>query len=450
MANLSSRTGVTPVNTRISLANNTASNVQNFNGYDSQELLGHVYIDGTSDYRAAVKVTVVKNGAGTYEVAATDVAGDDISGSPIVTFSMSGSTLQATLPNITGFSSAYIDYHLVSPKLNATYPLTVDAANLSYADTGALMFRNKLINGNFDIWQRGTSQTSSGYGSDDRWINTNLASTKTHSRQAFTPGQTDVPGNPRYFSRTVVSSVSNSGAAVLKQHLIEGVNTLAGKKATLSFWAKADASKSIAIEFCQNFGSGGSPFATGIEVQKVALTTSWQKFEITVDIPSISGKTIGTDGRDWLECNFWFESGSVFNDRTDSLGQQSGTFDIAQVQLEEGSTASAFEQRPVGVETSLCERYYQTMNLTGNTFLVGGRLSASPSNPHVHIAFTTSMRTAPSLSQTGTWTSSTGYFGTPIVQEMRPNFAVMYGTASVAAGTVVYLYGGYLYFDAEL
>ena len=130
MANLSSRTGLTPVNTRISLANNTASNVQNFDGYDSQDLIGHVYIDGTADYRAAVKITVIKNGAGTYEVAATDVAGDDISGSPIVSFSMSGSVLQATLPNITGFSSAYIDYHLASPKLSGDYPLSIDAGNI--------------------------------------------------------------------------------------------------------------------------------------------------------------------------------------------------------------------------------------------------------------------------------------------------------------------------------
>lgn len=115
MANLSGRTGITPVNTRVSLANNAASTVQNFNAYDSQELLGYVYIDATTDARAAVKVTVVKNGAGTYEVAATDIAGDDIGGSPIVSFSMSGSVLQATLPNVSGFVSAYIDYHLVSP-----------------------------------------------------------------------------------------------------------------------------------------------------------------------------------------------------------------------------------------------------------------------------------------------------------------------------------------------
>ena len=60
-------------------------------------------------------------------------------------------------------------------------------------------FKNRIINGNFDVWQRATSQTSSGYGSDDRWTNSNTGSTKTHSRQTFDLGQTDVPGNQHIF-----------------------------------------------------------------------------------------------------------------------------------------------------------------------------------------------------------------------------------------------------------
>jgi hypothetical protein len=131
MANLSSRTGLTPVQTTIALANNTTTTIQNFGAYDAQELIGYVSVDADTDYRAAVRVTVVKNGAGTYEVAASDVAGDDLGGNPIVTFSMSGSNLQATLPEFTpGFVGASIKYHLVAPVTNGNYPLSIDGGQI--------------------------------------------------------------------------------------------------------------------------------------------------------------------------------------------------------------------------------------------------------------------------------------------------------------------------------
>ena len=226
---------------------------------------------------------------------------------------------------------------------------------------GAFMFRNKIINGNFDFWQRGTSQTSAGYGSADRWNNDHSGSSKTASQQAFTLGQTEVPGNSKYYLRHVVTSVSGSGNYCLTQQKIEGVSTLAGKTATLSFWAKADSNKNIATEFSQDFSTGGSPSSTvnGIGVTTHSLTTSWQKFTTTVSIPSISGKTLGTDGRDYLHLVIWFDSGSTYSSRNNSLGQQSGTFDIAQVQLEIGTAATPFEHRPIGVELSLCQRYFE-------------------------------------------------------------------------------------------
>jgi hypothetical protein len=142
---------------------------------------------------------------------------------------------------------------------------------------------------------------------------------------------------------------------------IEGVSTLAGQTVTLSFWAKADSNKSIATEFVHNFGTGGSPSTaiTGIQVVTHNLTASWQKFTATVAIPSISGKTIGSDNNDYISFAFWFDAGSDYNSRTNLLGQQSGTFDIAQVQLEEGTVATPFEHRPIGVELSLCQRYFE-------------------------------------------------------------------------------------------
>jgi len=231
---------------------------------------------------------------------------------------------------------------------------------------GTLNFRNKIINGNFDIWQRGTSQTSSGYGSADRWVNLHAGSTKTASQQAFTVGQTDVPGNPKYYLRNVVSSVAGTGNYCLVLQRIEGVETLAGQTATLSFWAKADSNKNIATEFLQYFGTGGSPSAlvNTIGVTTHNLTTSWQKFTATVAVPSISGETLGSDGNDRLELNFWFEAGSDFDSRTNSLGQPDNAttyeVDIAQVQLEIGPVPTPFEHRPYGTELALCQRYYET------------------------------------------------------------------------------------------
>lgn len=221
--------------------------------------------------------------------------------------------------------------------------------------------KNKIINGNFDIWQRSASQTTSGYGSDDRWVNENLGSTKVHSQQNFILGQADVPNNPKFFSRTVVSSVSGSPNYVTKQQRIEGVETFSGQTATLSFWAKADSTKNMATEFVQSFGTGGSPssFVGSIGVTTHVLTTSWQKFTFAVDIPSIAGKTLGTNNNSSLSINFWFDAGSDFDARTNSLGHQSGTFDIAQVQLEFGVNSSEFEKRSIGEELLLAQRYFE-------------------------------------------------------------------------------------------
>lgn len=170
-------------------------------------------------------------------------------------------------------------------------------------------FRNKVINGNFDVWQRGIEQTNYGYGSDDRWRNVFITNgTMTHTRQLFALGQTAVPGNPVSYSRTVVHSYTQtSDSAVLKEQHFESVRTLAGKQATLTFYAKADSNKSMSFNFYQMFGNGGSPspIVEDIDVTKVALTTSWQKFSFVVNIPSINGKTLGTNGNDHLGLQFF-------------------------------------------------------------------------------------------------------------------------------------------------
>ena len=257
-----------------------------------------------------------------------------------------------------------------APSWDAQYNLT----NVASINSGPLAgFRNAIINGNFDTWQRGTSFTATGYGAD-RWDSSRIGTTHTVTRQPFTVGQTAVPNEPTYFLRTVVSSVTGAGNLSVLIQRIEGVRAFAGQQVTVSFWAKVDATKNIAVEFQQYFGSGGSPSAVvnTIGTTKVSIGTTFQKVTVTATMPSITGKTLGTNNNDALEILIWFDAGSSFNSRTDTLGQQSGTFEIAQVQLEPGPVASAFERRPIGTELQLCERYYQL-----NRTCVGHALTAT-------------------------------------------------------------------------
>lgn len=289
-------------------------------------------------------------------------------------------------------------------------------------------FKNRLINGNFDLWQRGTS-LGSGTGTRylaDRWQSSSVGTTYTSSQQSFTLGQIAVPGEPQFFHRIVVTSVAGAGNFCSFAQRVESVRTFAGQTITLSFWAKADASKNIAVEFSQSFGTGGAPSATvtGVGVTTIALTTAFQKFAVTVSIPSISGKTLGTDNNSALDVNFWFDAGSTFNSRTNSLGQQSGTFDIAQVQLEPGSVATAFEQRHIGTELALAQRYYQKSFPLATTPAQASGATAGQAGYRIHtsglfldgtmVYFSVRMRGIPTIvfyslsSLNSTWRSSGG------------------------------------------
>lgn len=295
------------------------------------------------------------------------------------------------VPKEEGGNGGYVTY-----AINDNFS-TLDGRILSLESVPAVVVpsgrKNYIINGNFDIWQRATSQTSSGYGSADRWAMYSAGTTKTTSRQTFTAGQIEVPNNPKYFVRHAnVSSAGAGNYAIMRQY-VESVRSLSGGNATISFWAKADSPKNIALSLTQHFGTGGSPnveFTLG----KFALTTSWEKSYATVAIPSIAGKTIGTLG-DCLQVDFWMDAGSNYNSATASLGQQSGTFDISQVQLEEGDNATEFERRTYADELQLCQRYCLAIADGGTRPLNGHCIDTATC--YSAIAHTVSMRTTPVL-----------------------------------------------------
>ena len=278
---------------------------------------------------------------------------------------------------------------------------------------------NGIINGGFDFWDYYISQTSSGYGSDNRWRNDNGGTTKTHTQQ--TSGDTErTVFNSKYYSRTVVSTVAGVGNYCLKAQRIEGVNSYAGGKAVISFKARADASKNIALEFAQDFGTGGSPSARvdGIGSQLIALTTTWQYFKITVDISSIVGKTLGTDDNDRLDANFWLDAGIDYDARTASLGQQSGTFDIAEVRLDDGEVARPFGVTDMASERSRCNRFLPYVN-TGKLSTPHGYGNAiSTTQARIEIPAKTIPRISPTSVSYGGNLALLGVGGTIVVTSL--------------------------------
>jgi hypothetical protein len=221
----------------------------------------------------------------------------------------------------------------------------------SFADSASqnLTFRNKIINGDFGIWQRGTSFTNNATGTfnTDRFkqFYDGTGATRIISQQTFTPGSAPAaPYESQYFLRFNQSVAGTSGTFNTLTQPIEDVRTFAGTTVTLSYWAKAAASLSLTIEADQGFGSGGSSTVTTSVVAGQTITTSWVRYSHTFSMPSVSGKTIGTSS--FVNMSFKLPLNTTF------------TFDIWGVQVEAGPAATPFEVRPVGTELALCQRYY--------------------------------------------------------------------------------------------
>ena len=165
------------------------------------------------------------------------------------------------------------------------------AAELAGYASNLQMFRNKIINGNFDVWQRGTNisiSNSTNMYTADRWRFAGDAFTGFINRQQFTPGQTDVPGEPNYFFRWAVNT-NPSGNMAFGQY-IEDVRTLAGRTATLSLYLYASATipaNTLQIRYRQVTGGTGG---TNNTINIGEITTSWKKFTFQLNIPSGDGR----------------------------------------------------------------------------------------------------------------------------------------------------------------
>jgi len=267
---------------------------------------------------------------------------------------------------------------------------------------GVLDPENRIINGAFDFWQRGTSFTADAYGAD-RWKNAAGGGTVTMSRQAFTVGDTLGSSNPTYFLRQTVSGQTLASQLAIIEQRIEGVRSYAGQTITVLGWARrSSGSGNITIRAEQNFGTGGSPSATTSASSNVSvtLTTSWEPFAATFAIPSIAGKTLGINGNDFFRLMFWTSAGSDYNASTNSLGLQTIGVDLWGIHIKQGThtvaAADLYRQPEMGPELARCQRYYAKSG--------GSNSHAGSYNGTLYVGdvyFKTSMRAAPTVTVSG-------------------------------------------------
>ena len=157
------------------------------------------------------------------------------------------------------------------------------------------------------------------------------------------------------------------------------------------------------------------------------LSTTWQRFTASFDVPSLAGATVGTAGDDFLQIALWLDAGSNFNGRTNSLGQQSGTFDFAQVQLEAGGIATSFEARPQAIEQVLCQRYCYALKASVGTGFGTGTQHSSTS-AFVSLPLPAAMRAAPSMRNLGSpirWVGAASNTSDPSLGTINPGLVCL-------------------------
>jgi hypothetical protein len=284
---------------------------------------------------------------------------------------------------------------------------SVDTAGNAAFQNANYAGKNYIINGDFDIWQRGTSFSVGGgfMYTADRWYcyRQSLSTGMTVSRQAaIATGST--------FSARIQRDSGNSSTSQLwLEHNIESSNStnLAGKTITISFSARAGA----------NFSSSGNTLSLGIftgtgtdqrisggmtgvisTIFNAALTTSTQRFNVTVTIP--------TNATQVCLQFFYLPQGTA---------GAADFYEIDQVQLEVGTVATPFSRAggTIQGELAACQRYY--FRSTGTTNFAphtGFGIANNSTNAAIRAQLPVVMRTTPTSVDFSTLRVTDAFSGT--------------------------------------
>ena len=265
--------------------------------------------------------------------------------------------------------------------------------------------KNRIINGNMAISQRGTGaftqDTTGTQYSLDRWsiygsITSKFTAQQTPTTETGFATRIDA-GFTNYLGITSSSAYSVGAAEVFQlQHMIEGFNTadLAwgttnAKTVTLSFLVRSSLTGTFGGSLVNSDANYSYPFSYSIPV-----ANTWTTVSVTVAGPT-AGTWIGATNGIGIRVYFGLGVGSTNSGTAGSwsanlyrsvtgavsvVGTSGATFYITGVQLEKGSTATSFDYRPYGTEFMLCQRYYEigaivfaNQNVISGSFVVPKR-----------------------------------------------------------------------------
>jgi len=239
--------------------------------------------------------------------------------------------------------------------LNATSIVGVTTAGITTAYVGSINdgplagTRNLIINGGMDIWQRGTSQTTSGdYGADRFWMANAASATRS----------TDAPDGFTYSTKLTYSASDMAlGQPIELPATGEQGQLVAGTILTLSYYAKVSSGTegiTTVINFRDAKFSASNQVSFTSSNPNATWTTDWARYQHQFTIPTVAGTNVLAG----LEIS----------------GISKDAF-ITGVQLEAGSVATPFERRSFGQELALCQRYFE---LTSDIYYRTYNTSGSP------------------------------------------------------------------------
>ena len=225
-----------------------------------------------------------------------------------------------------------------------------------------LGFKNRIINGAFQIWQRGTTISSIPA--------TGTTVTYATDRWCFQPANTgwtavaqavQVSGGGLRVNCTTAAAYATTADVLSIQQRIEGLNCydLAGQQITVSFKVKTNKTGNYGVVLYDGTASAfGTPQSITVASSGVETT-----YTLTFSAPA----SITADNADRLRLIFTLgantgRAGSYYptgGSQVNLLDNTSNYFEIDEVQLEKGSTATAFEYRSYGTKLVLCQRYFE-------------------------------------------------------------------------------------------